>query len=304
MRIATSQSWNSALLNLTLAQQSQFEANEQYTTQKVSTDLKGYGRDAETLASHQFSRGQLTSFSDVNQMVADRLEAQDTALVQVSDSASQAHQHILDAIASGKSDGLFEAISGDMSQALTGLNFKFQGNYMFGGGNEATKPVNISTLADLDNVATADLAFTNGTVKKVSQIDSNTTIQTGMLASDIGTSLMQAFKDLRDFLTANPAGNMTEQQKSDLGVIATAFNTASTDLNNRTALNGTLQNQVSNSQSSLATQEQALDKLISDKTDVDLADAYTRLQQAQQAVQASAQILSNLSSISLLNYLK
>jgi flagellar hook-associated protein 3 FlgL len=304
MRISTSQTWNSALLNLTLAQQTQFDANEQYTTQKVSTDLKGYGRTAEILASHQFSQGQLKSYLEVNQAVSDRLASQDTALVQVADAAGNAKQHILEAIASGKSDGLSEALSGDLAQALSGLNFKFQGAYLFGGGNEDTQPLAISTLSDLDAYADPSLAFANGTIKKVSKIDAHTNLQTGMLASDIGDSLIQAFKDLRDFLSANPVGSLDETQKTTLGTIANAFTAANSELNNKTALNGTLQNQVENTMNSLTTQSEALQKMIADKTDVDMAEAYTKVQQAQQAVQASAQILSNLNSISLLNYLK
>jgi flagellar hook-associated protein 3 FlgL len=304
MRISTAQSWSSALLNLTQAQQSQYAANEQYTTQKKATDLKGFGREAEGLAANQFSQGQLNSYLEVNQVVSDRLVAQDTALVQVSDSAASAQQHILDAIASGKSDGLVEAISGDLSLTLTGLNFKFQGNYLFGGGNESTKPLDISALSDLDAYATTDLAFTNGTVKKASKIDAHTTLQTGMLASDVGNTLMTAFKQIRDYLSANPAGALTEQQKTDLGVIAQAFSSSNVELNNRTALNGTLQNQVDNTKASLDTQNKALDAMISKTTDVDIAEAYSKLQQAQQAVQASAQILSGLKDITLLNYLK
>lgn len=304
MRISTAQTWNSALLNLTRSQQSQFAANEQYTTQKVASDLKGYGRDAEILASHQYAMGQLNSYLEVNQIVSDRLAAQDTALVQVADSAASAQQHILDAIASGKSDGLREAMAGDLSIALTGLNFKFQGNYLFGGGNETTAPVDLSSMADLDALTTADEAFTNGQIKKVSKVDAHTSLQTGMLASETGNSLMTAFKQIQDFFNANPAGEMTEQQKTDLGVIAQAFSSSNVELNNRTALNGTLQNQVDNTKTSLESQVSALQNMISDKTDVDMAEAYTKLQQAQQAVQASAQILANLNGVSLLNYLK
>ena len=44
--------------------------------------------------------------------------------------------------------------------------------------------------------------------------------------------------------------------------------------------------------------------MVSKKTDADLAQAITDLQLAQVAVQASAQVISQLSQVSLLNYLR
>ena len=70
------------------------------------------------------------------------------------------------------------------------------------------------------------------------------------------------------------------------------------------ALNGTMQKQVDNTTKSLQGQVSQLKTQIGDKTDADMATAYSNLQQAQVAVQASAHVLSNLSQYSLLNYLK
>ena len=44
MKITSTSLWSSALNNLMNAQRVQAEATNQYSTQKVATDLKGFGR--------------------------------------------------------------------------------------------------------------------------------------------------------------------------------------------------------------------------------------------------------------------
>ena len=50
-------------------------------------------------------------------------------------------------------------------------------------------------------------------------------------------------------------------------------------------------------------QKSALDQLVAGRTDADLAVAITDLELSQVAIQASAQVISQLRQVSLLNYL-
>jgi flagellar hook-associated protein 3 FlgL len=70
------------------------------------------------------------------------------------------------------------------------------------------------------------------------------------------------------------------------------------------ARNGALAKQVEVTNASHSAQVEALEAMVSKKTDADLAKAVTDLQLSQIAVQASAQVLSRLSETSLLNYLR
>ena len=50
-------------------------------------------------------------------------------------------------------------------------------------------------------------------------------------------------------------------------------------------------------------QKIALDELVAGRTDADMAQALTDLELSQVAIQASAQVISQLRQVSLLNYL-
>jgi flagellar hook-associated protein 3 FlgL len=179
------------------------------------------------------------------------------------------------------------------------------GQYLFGGGNDDNPPVTVSTLTDLANLTQISDAFQNGDVKKSSRIDVHTTLQTGMLGSDLGTTLMGLFQQYQQQATATPFGSqLTDTQKTFLTNLSNQFSAAYDNLVEQTSLNGTMQKRVENTTSSLTGQVTSLTGLISDRTDADMAKAYSDLQIAQVSVQASAQVLSSLKDTSLLNLLR
>lgn len=309
MRIATSQVWTSALNNLMQAEIRQNDAGTVVSTQKNATDLAGYGAGAGVIAAYQSSLAKTNGYIDVSKTVSARLGAQDIALNTTSGAAENAKQTIMDTLANDDSTTLMQGLQSAFSDALNGLNYKYNGTYLFAGGNDDTPPVSAATMSQLaGSSVTVASVFTNGTVKKSSTIDPNTTMQTGMLASDLGTSLMQVFKDIQDYNDDPATGPFTtplsDAQKQFLTQKAQDFSAAYDAVNNQTAVNGTMQDRVSNTTQSLQNQADSMSGLISDRTDADMSKAITALQQAQIAVQASAQVVSNLNSVSLLNYLK
>ncbi len=307
---STADVWTSALNNLNTAQQSQQTANNQVSTQKIATDLQGFGSTSEVIASYQSTLAQTNGYLSVANTVSSRLTDQDSALTTTSGAASDAQQSIMSALASGDGTALMTALQGDFSEALDGLNYQSDGQYLFGGGNNSTPPVTVTSLSDLGALPadSANTVFANGSVKKTSQIDANTSVQTGMLASDLGQQMMQTFQDIQQFNDTNSDGpfgaNMTAAQKSYLTTKAQEFSSEYTQLLSAQSVNGTNQTTVANTTTSLQGQVTQLQTQVGNITDADLATAYSSLQQAQVAVQASAQVLSTLNQYSLLNYLK
>ncbi|MBW8733645.1 MAG: flagellin [Asticcacaulis sp.] len=305
MRVSTSQIWGNAVNNLQSAQDRQMQANDQVSTQKVSSDLMGYGRSAEIIASYQSTLSNTNAFIDVNKTVSDRLDAQDLALGRTSDAAAQAKDAIMSALASGDGSSLAIALQGAFSSSLDGLNYVHNGQYLFGGGNDDQSPVTVSTLTGLAGLPQISDAFQNGDVKKSSRIDVHTTLQTGMLASDLGTTIMGLFQQYQQQATTTPFGSqLDDTQKAFLTTLAGQFSTAYDNLVEQTSLNGTMQKRVENTTKSLQGQVTSLTGLIGDRTDADMAKAYSDLQIAQVSVQASAQVLSSLKDTSLLNLLR
>ncbi|ESQ75992.1 flagellin [Asticcacaulis sp. AC402] len=306
MRVSTSATWSNALNNLMKAQERQNAANDRVSTQKVATDLMGYGRSSEIIAAYQATLAKTSSYIAVNKSVAERLNSQDLALNTTSEGASNAKEAILNALASNSGASLMETIQGAFSIALQGLNFEHHGQYLFAGGNDSQDPITVGSLSELAQTDIDDV-FANGNVRKTSRIDASTTLRTGMLASELGGDMMQLFKDIQEF-NSGPDGpfgtQLTEAQKVFLTQKSGQFSAVYDELVEQTSLNGTLQKRVETSQGALESQASSLNELIGSRTEADMASAYTALQQAQVSVQASAQVLSDLQSSSLLNLLR
>ena len=304
-RVSTGEGWNSALLNLMNAQQRQFEAQNRVSSEKIATDLKGYGRSSETLTAFKSAQARLNGFVANGEAVASRLTSQDLGLTSLADASDGARQAINDALASGRGDALMVDLEGRFQAAMDALNAKHEGRFLFSGGRTDTKPVNADTLSDLTAAPTIASLIVNDGLKAASRLDDFTIVETGFLADALGTEVMEAFKAVQAFHEATPfVGELTDAQRTFLGTIAGSFQAAHEDATNAAARNGSLQTRVDTHVTSQNDQADALEAIIGKRTDVDMAEAITKLQQAQLSVQASAQVIAQLRSVSLLDLLR
>jgi flagellar hook-associated protein 3 FlgL len=189
---------------------------------------------------------------------------------------------------------------------VDGLNTQNDGVYVFGGGVTQTAPISAPDLATLAAAPTAASVFQNGNFTATSKLDAHTTVKTGILASDVAQPLVAVFQAIAAY-NAGPSGPLgdplTPAQTTFLQSQLKAFDTANTTVTGYQAQNGSVQSEVSGQITDQQHQATTLTNLISDKTDVDMATALTKLTQAQTAVQASAQVLAGLKTDSLLSVL-
>ena len=306
-RVSTAGNYQSALLNLMSAQAQQSEAQNRLATEKVATDMTGFGRGAENLTALKAAAGRIQGFINTGEAVAARLDTQDLALTQIGDGITNARTAISSALASENIEVLMLELQGNFQVIQTGLNTQHQGDYVFGGSNNSTPPVTAKTLAELAAAPVAD-TFTNDQLATVSRLSEKTTVQTGYLANEVGGAVFEILRDIQAY-HADPAtgpltGKPTDAQKTFLNTQITRLGAVVTDIVNVTSRNGTMQKQLETINANNTAQVNGLEKLVSNKTDADLAQAVTDIQLSQLAVQASAQVISQLSQTSLLNYLR
>ena len=98
-------------------------------------------------------------------------------------------------------------------------------------------------------------------------------------------------------------GRLNESQKAFLSAQLTRLEQASEGVVDKIAKTGSLAKQVESITTGHEAQRGALEELIAGRTDADLAEAITDLELSQVAIQASAQVISQLRQVSLLNYL-
>ena len=196
-------------------------------------------------------------------------------------------------------EGHFQAIRG-------GLTMRHHGGYLFSGASTSTSPV---TVANLDELAAApDVAsvFQNDTLKTASRVAEGTTLETGFLADELGSEVMEILRDIQiyhDGANGPLTGKVTEAQKTFLTTQLSRLEQAATGVIDKMAKTGSMANQVESITTGHQAQLGSLDELVSNRTDADMAVAITDLQLSQVAIQASAQVISQLRQVSLLNYL-
>lgn len=303
-RVSTFGNYESALANLMFAQTRANEAQERVSSQKIATDLTGFGRQSETLTALKSTQSRIQGFMDAAGAVAERLSAQDLAFDRIADGTGGARQAIADALAAGRLDGLMLEIQGQFQIVQDGLNAKHQGRYLFAGGNVETIPVEVMTLAELAAAPGVADAFANDTLKHKSRVDEGTVLETGFLADEVGTDIFQIFRDIQTFHQTTPLnGAIDDARKDFLTGILQRLDAGREAVTDTAARNGSMQNRVDAIIASQTEQKNSLDEVLAGKTDADMAQAITDLQLSQVAIQAAAQVVNQLRSVSLLNFL-
>ncbi|HRD46114.1 MAG TPA: flagellin [Caulobacter sp.] len=305
-RVATANNYSSVLNNLMQAQVRQQAANAQVSSQKNASDLKGYAKQAETLLATRSLQTKVDGYLAQGDQLTSRLEAQNLALTQVADSTQSARQAIAEALATGRGEALMGEIASWFSSAADSINAKYAGRYLFSGGQVDSAATTATKITDLTAGPPIASMFQNDGLTPVSQLDESTTIQTGFLASDIGTSVFSAFQQMQAYVEANGdfTGNLTPAQETFLQGMLDDFDVARSTATDYAARNGLVQNRVDKVLAAQEDRKAMLEGMVGSITDADMPLAITRLEQAQVAVQASAQVFNMLSQSSLLGLLK
>lgn len=305
-RVATFGNYQSALLDLMKAQTRAAEAQERVSTHKNATDLTGFGRQSETLTALKGAQSRIQGFLDTANAVSARLTTQDLAMNQIGDGVTGLREAIGNALSTDSAGSLMLEMEGQFQSIRGGLNMRHQGAYLFAGARTGDAPVEVANLSELQAAPDVASIFHNDTIKTVSRVAEGTTLETGLLANEVGTDVMTILRDIQAYHTgANGplSGKLTEAQKTFLTTQLNRLEDAGKSVVDKTATTGSLANQVESIEKSHKGQLVALDELVADRTDADMAVAITDLEMSQVAIQASAQVINQLRQVSLLNFL-
>ena len=306
-RVTTPGNYASVITNLLAAQQRQLEAGTKVATQRNGQNLKDYAQSSELITAMRSVQTRLGVYQEQNKLLADKLQTQDTALLRVADAAQSVRQVFAEALASGRVDTLVEDVEAQLRAAAEALNARYGGKYLFAGGQVDTRPVTVTSLADLTAGPPIASFFLNDQFKVTAKLDEATTITTGFLADDIGAALMTAFQAFQAFNEGPDgpfAGALTPAQQTFLEGQLASWDTIRSDVTNLAARNGTNQKRLDTIAADLVSRQNTLAGMLGKITDADMAQAASDLQQAQLSVQSAAYVFQALQQSSLLNVLK
>lgn len=306
-RVSTSFQHQSVLADLMRAQGRQLEAQRQVSTGKIGDDLKAYADRARTVTATKTVQNRVDGLVDQLGQLRVRLNVQQTAMETVVESGANLKQALTQALANDRADALMAQVKAEFMRAAEALNARFGEDYVFGGGEVNAKPFAGTSLEDLAAAASAADLFRNGPLAAVNRIDDTATYKTGFLADDLGQALMESFRRIQTF-SAGPdgplEGQLTTAQRAFLEAEIAQLSNVNADVIRKAAEGGAVQKRVDEAFATQSDRQVALKSVMADLTEVDMAEAVSRLTQAQTAVQASAQVFLSLKDMSLLNLLK
>jgi flagellar hook-associated protein 3 FlgL len=304
-RIASALIPHSAISDLGRAQTTLAEAARQSASQTKASDLKGYGREAQTLVSAQRLVARSEGFVANTDELKTRMELQNVALGRASDIVSQLKGDLFQNVGLDSGDGIRARLDEAFAVLKDAMNTSLGGRYLFGGVLNDRPPVTASSLSDLAANPLADGMETGADAQMV-RIEEGRLVPASLVADDIATNALASLKRLAE-LDEGPngpfGGQLTAVQKAALENELTALGDAFNGLLSAQSENGRMLKEVESAAERQGSQLNALNAAIGGIVDVDLAEVAVRLNQAQFAYEASASVFNTLRGLSLINYL-
>lgn len=306
-RVATNSQTQIQLAQIMQNESALNASQQQVSSGKVASDYTGMGDKTAVLEAARSSANKAEALQSTLQLAVNQADLQDSQLSTLADLASQLRQDVTSALANNDASTLMTQAQGIFDQASQILNSKDpSGNYLYAGQNSSNAPVTAASLSDLASLPSVSAAFANGDIAKSVNTGDGSTVQVGLLASDLGTQLFSSLQQIAQF-NAGPSGNFgsgVSQAQSDFLTTQVGNATAASQtINNIAGQNGNVYNQLSDAVSHQQSLTTLYKGFVSNLEDVDMPTAITQLNQNQTALQAALQVTAQLHQVSLLNYL-
>ncbi|WND02066.1 flagellin [Temperatibacter marinus] len=287
-------------------QESVFKAQQQITTGKKSTDYAGTAGDTATILGAKNFKSRVETYQSSIATIRGKLDANDVQLEGMLNSMRSLKETTQTALANYQAEGLIPLLEQGFKFIVNGLNSNLDGTFLFSGAKTGTKPVNVDEISDLSSLGSISDAFENSDIGFEARIADGVELEFGLLADEIAEDAFQVMHDIYDYNVTNPGALEGELDSTSYAFIQSKISELDT------VIDDMLQIQVSNG---LAFERlevvdnqhkdtvNYLETYIADLEDVDLAEAITRLNNDQVALEASYQAVSSLTQLSLLRFL-
>ena len=302
-RVATF-SRNEQMLAATLRTQTRMaELQMQEATGLVATDYGGLGAGAKRTIDLQVSVARAESYVDTTNLAKGRVEVMYSVMGTLTDLLTDLRSQIT--AASGATTGTGQNLKAAAQELLEDfasmLNTRYEGRYLFAGGRTDTEPVDISgaSYPPATSPSTPSTSYYRGDGQIASvRVSDTQVVAYGVTADD--PAFEQALRSLS--LVANiatdPLDPDTLDEASDLLLDA---------LDSVLAVQSRLSLDAGSMEDAVANQEDYIEfarSLVSDLTEVDVAEVAARLSSYQAQLEASYASLAKIQNLNLWDYLR
>ncbi len=287
-------------------QQKVFEGQRQISTGKKTDEFRGLAGQTNTVLGSRSFKTRIETYQQTIDTIRGKLDANDVQIEGMLGAMEKLKETIQTTLANGQAEGFSEMLDQTFKFVSNSLNTNFDGTYLFSGAKTGSEPVNVTSLADLDALASVSDAFDNGDVAFEARIADGVDIEFGILASDLGEGIFQEMLDLYQFDQGGSGplqGELDATQFAFLQAQLQSIDTAIDDVRQIHVTNGLAFERLEVVDEQHTDTSVFLEKFIADQEDVDIAEAVTRLNNDQIALEASYQSISSLSQLTLLRFL-
>lgn len=289
-----------------LRAQTQVANDQRQVATGYKTDrYEGIARDAAAFVSAQAIESRTKQFVELGKQVGAQVSLQDTSLTAIYDAAKNLRDGILNALANDSGRTIAVDLDSAFVSGKAVLNTRYAGKFLFGGSRTDVQPFSAADINALAVVATPIANFFNNSPQKPQvRIDQNVVVEYGILAGDIGLDFMASIKRMAEYNAATPIGSaLTPADRALLRTELTNVENVLSGIVSLQANNGFISNRIENVTTRNESLETVNKQLIADIAEVDMAEAITRFNQDKLAVEASYNLIRQISQISLLNFL-
>lgn len=299
------------------AQERVLTSQQQVSSGYRAQDYKGIARDSVALEAAKAMQQRTEAYVKNNKLVENRVEIYDSALRAIGDIADELRQDVTAAAGNNSGTALIGKVQDLFNRTVDILNRQVDSRYIFAGSRTDTPPVAVTTPAGLIAAPTIAGVFANDTSKSSAQLDDSLSVSYGVLASDVATELFTQMQRILQFDAGTlpsgaaayaPAGTfqnpLTANQQAFLTSELAALKTMADGVTDVVAANGVVAKSIADVQERQGQTLITTKAFIGDIQDVDTAEAISNLNRDQTALQASYQVLAQLSSLNLLNFLR
>jgi flagellar hook-associated protein 3 FlgL len=283
------------------SQQALSATQVQLATGKKTSDYAGLGTAAVRNISSHSLLARHEAYAAASTVAGTTLAFNDAHMAAMDSGAMSLKKDLLTAVGTGKGTGLNDAINAAFAQFRASLNAAEGGGALFGGSQTDGPPFLVDKVADTLTTP-ASAAFANDGVKSSARLADGLDVEFGVTASEIGTGLYAAFQTLA---SAGTIGDTpTAAQLDILGQAAGQIDAGLATLRGVNAENGRKQAQAEALGTRASDRASLLQSVISGYEDADLGQVATDLAQQKTVLQASYSVFSQLSGLSLVNFLR
>ncbi len=270
-------------------------------------DLQGFGGASSRLLNAQG----MVAASDARGSVLGQLQArfgvQGAALGQVSESTRMLQQSILDAISANDGRGISTELDLSFSSIVSALNETWNGQPLFSGERQNVKTIKFNTLDQLQTLTQPEDMFDESSRPQTIELSAGEPAAISAKASDLSQGLFNTLRALANLIDGNggtigqPISNtdrdILQNLAAQLGSEAEKFTTEE-------GRSGQLATRFEQERIRLTERSNLLVKEIGEEADADIGEITIQLNSLLVQYEAAAKTFSDLSNLSLLNYLR